>query len=64
MITFDNAKLVKTGDDGSVYLKQGSCLSSDTKPTDVANGSILIEIDTGAVYAFDEENGTWRAFTS
>lgn len=63
MITFGDAKLVRTGDEGNVYLKQGSCLSTDTKPTDVANGSILVEMDTGTVYTFDEANSTWRAFT-
>lgn len=63
MITFESAQLVKTVDNQNVYLKQGSCLSSDSKPTDVANGSILIEMDTGTVYTFDEANSTWRAFT-
>ena len=63
MITFGSAELVRTGDDGNVYLKQGSCLSTDTKPTDVANGSILVEMDTGTAYMFDEENSTWREFT-
>ena len=62
MITFESAKLVRTGENGSIYLKQGSCLSSDEKPTDVANGSVLIEMDTGTAYMFDEENGEWRAF--
>ena len=37
------------------------CLSTDTKPTDgIGNGSLLIEMDTQKVYAFDEENVTWR----
>ena len=34
-------------------------LSTDTKPTDVANGSLALEIDTGDVYAFDEDGGEW-----
>lgn len=35
-------------------------LKDDTKPTDgVRNGSVFAEIDTGLVYLFDEENGTW-----
>lgn len=39
---------------------EGSCLSSDSKPTDVANGSTLVEMDTSKVYFFDETNAQWR----
>jgi hypothetical protein len=39
-------------------------LSTDTKPTDVANGSRFLEIDTGTVYYFDEENAEWYAVSS
>lgn len=35
------------------------CLSTDTKPTDVPNGSALYEIDSGIIYVFDEENKEW-----
>lgn len=35
------------------------CLSTDTKPTDVPNGSVLYEIDSGVIYVFDEENKEW-----
>lgn len=35
-------------------------LSSDTKPTDVPNGSTFIEMDTGNVFMFDEQNSQWR----
>lgn len=39
------------------------CLSTDAKPTrNVANGSVLIEINTSKVYFFDEGNNTWREF--
>lgn len=39
---------------------EGFCLSTDTKPTDgIANGSILVEIDTGNVFFFNEEASTW-----
>lgn len=42
---------------------EGSCLSTDEKPTtNIANGSTLVEMDTGKVYMFDEENSTWREF--
>lgn len=36
------------------------CTSSDTKPTDCENGSMLHEIDTGKVYRFDAENLVWH----
>lgn len=32
-------------------LVEMACLSTDTKPTDVCNGSMCIEIDTGKLYA-------------
>lgn len=35
-------------------------LSTDTKPTDVGNGSIYIEIDTGTIYMFDAQNKQWK----
>ena len=41
-------------------------LSSDAKPTTkmddmkVTNGSIFVEIDTGKIYMFDEENAKWH----
>lgn len=39
---------------------EGECLSTDTKPTtDIANGSILIEMDTGSIYMFDEAGADW-----
>lgn len=64
MITFGSTELVRTGDGGNVYLKQGTCLSTDEKPTgNVENGSRLIEMDTGKIYFYDAENGIWREFT-
>lgn len=38
---------------------EGECLSTDTKPTTYANGSILIEIDTGKVFMFNETVSEW-----
>ena len=36
-------------------------LSTDTKPTnDIPNGSSFLEMDTGNVYMWDEENEQWR----
>ena len=34
-------------------------LSTDTKPTDVYNASVFYEMDTGALYLFDEQNKRW-----
>lgn len=42
------------------HLAEGFCLSTDTKPTNqIANGSILVEIDTGNVFFFNEDASTW-----
>lgn len=38
---------------------EGECLSTDTKPTTYANGSLLIEIDTGKIYMFNETGSEW-----
>lgn len=53
---------VTSGIDGNL---QGTVefrgLSTDPKPvTDVINGSSFIEIDTGKVYLFDADGGTWN----
>ena len=46
----------------TVYTEQRYvCNSADTKPTTgVPNGSKLLEMDTGTVYVYDEENTTWQ----
>ena len=50
-------------DDDSNYI-EAVCLSSDTKPTaGIANGSVLIEMDTKALYFFDKTNSTWREWS-
>ena len=39
----------------------GVCLSTDTKPTaGIANCSVLIEMNTGKIYMFNEESGEWE----
>ena len=42
--------------DDSVY-KEVACLSTDDKPVEanLATGSLCLEVDTGDVYAYDEE---------
>lgn len=45
---------------GNTDRVEGECLSTDTKPTTgIANGSILIEMDTKKIFMFDETNSTW-----
>ena len=36
------------------------CISSDEKRTDVPNGSILLEMDTGIFYLFNESKKFWE----
>lgn len=41
-------------------LTEATCLSTDTKPTEnVANGSLVLEMDTSKVYAFNEDGTEW-----
>ncbi len=40
--------------------REGTCLSTDTKPDNWNGGSILLEIDTSKTYVYDEENEQWR----
>ena len=61
MLTIEHEDMDKTGG-RIVYRVQGKCLSTDTKPTDVANGSTLLEMDTGKVYMFDAAGETWLEF--
>ena len=34
-------------------------LSTDTKPTGCANGSVYYEMDTSKIYLFDKANNQW-----
>ena len=41
-------------------LVQAVCLSTDSKPTTgIANGSMMLEMDTGKIYAFNEAASAW-----
>lgn len=57
MVTFD--KVIQRGYKQYV---EGKCKSTDPKPTEYANGSILLEMDTATVYMFDEASEVWRAW--
>lgn len=60
MITYNSKRFVTQN---KVFI-DGVCLSTDQKPTteEIANGSVLCEMDTSTVYFYDEANHTWRAF--
>lgn len=54
--------MVTNAYDGEVTMHTGYDLrgmSTDTKPTDVPNGSTFWEIDTGKVYGFDAGGKIW-----
>lgn len=60
MFTIIPSKSTYIGDGKS--LVQATCKSADEKPTDgIANGSIVLEMDTSTFYAFDEAGGEWLA---
>lgn len=62
MVTWDKGTTVKRSGT-KLKLLEGHCLAADTKPTDgVANGSTLIEMDTGKVYMFDEAGEEWLEY--
>lgn len=49
---------------------EGACtcemygLSTDTKPVNVCNASTFYEMDTKALFIFDEENKVWHKVSS
>ena len=59
MITNSNPAIVLPGIQNKMTAELYG-LSTDTKPTaEVPNGSVCIEIDTGAFFFFDEISKTW-----
>lgn len=60
MITYTKTVLEPDAGGRDVFYVEGQCVSSDQKPTDVANGSTLLEMDTSKVYMFDADSSTWR----
>lgn len=41
-------------------VKEYTCLSTDTKPTKgISNGAILLEMDTGKFYVYNEAGKQW-----
>ena len=51
---------------GGTMTHEYTALSTDTKPTlagtgsHIPNGSSLLEMNTGDLYLYDQENDTWR----
>ena len=60
MLTWNNQ--IQDIGDTTATVMQGVCLSTDSKPLNVGNGSVLIEMDTKKVYFFDLKNKTWREY--
>lgn len=48
--------------DGSKTYVEGVCLSTDQKPMNVQNGSVMIEMDTATLYLYDEQHKEWKAW--
>lgn len=64
MISFQEYSFMGEAEGGkNIYYGDGVCLSTDEKPLNMANGSTLLEMDTGTIYAFDAENQQWRALS-
>ena len=60
MVRIIESKVVAKAPDENLFYVEGSCTSTDTKPTDgIADGSIFIESDTGDVYFYNEDSETW-----
>lgn len=66
MISISEAKRMREDGDDKLTILELRGLSTDEKPVDeinntnIDNGSIFIEIDTGKVYMFDLENTEWK----
>ena len=55
---FTNTKATYIGNDK--ILVEAVCLSTDSKPTTgIANGSLVLEMDTGKIYVFNEAGSAW-----
>ena len=67
MITIMKKDIIKSEKDKTIITAELRGLSTDTKPTtidngNIGNGTMFIEMDTGKVYFYDEENQQWREF--
>lgn len=61
MVSYTKCEYAQNDNGKYINYIEGRCLSTDTKPTDgIANGSILLEMDTSTVYMFDADSETWK----
>ena len=60
MVTYKHRKLVGKVDGQDVYDVEAYGLSTDEKPMGgIANGSLFVEMDTGAMFFYDGESKSW-----
>lgn len=67
MISIIKTDIIQSEKDKKTMTVEMRGLSTDTKPTkigdsDIGNGTIFIEMDTGKIYFYDLENEQWREF--
>lgn len=63
MLTYTKKNFVEDHDGVALNYVEGYCLSSDSKPTaGIANGSVMIEMNTSKVFFFDQAGQAWREF--
>ena len=61
MVSYTKCEYAQNDNGKYINSVEGRGLSTDTKPTDgIANGSILLEMDTSTVYMFDADSETWK----
>jgi len=61
MVSFTKCEYMQNDNGKYISYVEGKCLSTDTKPTDgIANGSVLLEMDTSKVYMFDGAGKSWK----
>lgn len=61
MVTQINKQILFNADGNTgKALAEIYCLDADAKPTaNIANGSMLLTVDTGKLYVFNETGGSW-----
>ena len=65
MVSLYKIENVNEKTDGKYVSCELRGMSTDTKPTEIginkiSNGSVFIEIDTGKLFFYDEENQEWN----
>lgn len=61
MIRITKREVLEYSESAYAEYIEASGLSTDTKPTDgIATGSLFLEVDTGDVYAYDEDGTEWN----